>query len=621
MAKITDPDSLSIIVNASATTEEVEIQTGTKTVKLNILGNLDDTAPGKTSGVTAKALYSFLKEEWLSGVDAATLRRFKFPLKMIFEGSFIWVNGWAPADQQTRDLIRDSGFQEQVAATENACMISLGSMNNPATDLAYYTQAAGFTQVPADYDKTGELNENVDITGSTTYFKSFLREQGKIFSEYNLLSEQGLSAISFQAYSFPLSNSLDLKVSASDVTISTTTPYTNMEVNYLKGVGFTTWANTTVYPAAAVVQDNITGRWYFTTLGGTSSGTSTANDVGVTDWVAYYGEEQIGSSYYAFNRVITCATGTDIQAYEYMQYQLRQAANINADNVAITAGQGGYGTINGDVATLLAEYVGDNLKPKPGVLLRGFDANSTNNIQHSPIDVDAGGLDSEGVPLSATETPFPFVSAGNLNFSENLVAQPDAQTYYTMYFDYITRTTSTGIAITGSAGATATFDYTAAAGVLNHLSSTVGGADGASADYIKVSGFTNAANNGFWYLTGNPTANTFTATKANSATVVNEVAGATVVVDENPFESPEAIIVNDNSATPITGQITASVISWDFDYTNNIQGGRSGATSAPVRVVAQALDGAEWTEATHTITAATGQNVAVNSNDERNYAN
>ena len=239
MVKRVDPDDFTVAVNAAATTEEVEIQTGALTVELRVAGNLDDTAPGKTSGVTGKAIYSFLKEEWLAN---ATLRRFKFPIKMIFEGSFIWVNGWAPANQQTRDLFRDAGFQEQVSGNENACMISLGAMDAPGSDLAYFKQAAGFTAATTDYDKTGELNENIDITGATTYKKSFLREANKVFSEYDLLSEQGLSALTFQAYSFPLSNGEDLKATETDANVGSQAPYTGMSVDYLQGAGFTSAA-------------------------------------------------------------------------------------------------------------------------------------------------------------------------------------------------------------------------------------------------------------------------------------------------------------------------------------------------------------------------------------------
>jgi len=615
MAKITDPDNLALATNASATTEEVEIQTGAKTVKLTLVGDLDDTAPGKTSGVTAKALYSFLKEEFLNGTDSATLRRFKFPLKMIFEGSFIWVNGWSPADQQTRDLFRDAGFQEGVSSNENACMVSLGSVNAPGADLAYYTQAAGFTEAITNYDKTGELNENIDVTGSTSYKKSFLREQGKLYAEYNLLLEQGLSALSFQAYAFPLSNGTDLKISASDASIDADAPYTGMEINFLKGTTFDTAAVTT-YVAEEVLQDTA-GRWFFVTTGGTIDAAGVADytaNGGTAVLAAYYGEELIGSTYYAFNRYVTCNGGTDIESYEYMMRSLRQSGDINGDNAAITSGQGGFGIINGNVAELLAVYVGDTLKPKGGVLLRGFDANSTNNIIHSPIDVDSGGVDSVTfVPVSTTEVQFPFVAAGNFNFSDNLDAQPDAQTFYTVYFDYITTTTSTGIALTGASGTTGTLDYTADVGVLDHLQ---------SGDYINVTGFTGTTtNDGLYILTGAPTTNTIAVTKQDGVTLVNDAAGESIVVLENPFESPGAIIAQDNSSTDMSGQITATTIAWDFDYTNNVQGGRTGNTPAAIRVVAQALDGAEWIDAAYTITAATGQNIAINAATERNYSN
>ena len=616
MAKITDPDNLALATNTAATSEEVEIQTGAKTVKLTLVGDLNDTAPGKTSGVTAKALYSFLKEEWLNGTDSTTLRRFKFPLKMIFEGSFIWVNGWTPADAQTRDLFRDAGFQEGTTPNilENTCLVSLGSMDDAGADLAYYTQAAGYTQATTDYDKTGELNENVLTyteggTDSRGYLKSFLREQGKLYAEYDLLSEQGLSTISFQAYAFPLSNGTDLKISASDATIGSTTPYTNMEINFLKGTTFDTAAVTT-YVAAEVLQDTA-GRWFFVTTGGTVDAAGVADytaNGGTAVLAAYYGEEQIGANYYAFNRYVTCATGTDIESYEFMQYQLRQAGDINGDNVAITAGQGGFGTVNGAVAAGLGSYVGDTLKPAGGVLLRGFDANSTNNIVHSPITVDGGGVDPVTfVPVTTSEVPFPFVAAGNFNFSQNLVDELDAETFYTVYFEYITRT-SGSYTLTLSAGSVG--DLTWGGTDLDHILAT---------DYVYLSGFvTTPAMDGL-YLVNSVGANTMNVTHQGGVTLITET--ATVQVDENPFESPGAIIVNDNSATPMSGTVSGATIAWDFDYTNNVQGGRTGNTTAPIRVVAQALDGAEWIDATHTITAATGQNIAVNAGDERNYSN
>lgn len=610
MAKITDPDALSIVVNASQTAEEVRVDTGLKTVQLFTSGNLDDTAPGKTSGVTGKALYSFLKEEWLVN---ATLRRFRFPIRMIFEGSFIWTNGWSPAGSQSRDLFRDAGFQEQVAGTDYACMISLGAINAPGSDLAYLTQAAGFTAPTTDYDKTGELNENINITaGAAKLFKkSHMRVQGKTYAEYSLLVEQGLSAIGFQAYSFPLVNLIDSKIIETDGNIDANVPYTGMTINYVKGVGFTTWA-TGATPAESVVQD-AGGRWFFTIAGGTSAGDDTnlagGTDTGVT-WVVYWGEFQIGSTYYAFNRVIDANGGSNTQAYSYFQRQLRQVGNINDDSAGITAGQGSFGAVNGKVAELLGEFIGDTLILKAGVLLINFDANSTNNVTHQPITVDTGGLSLVGVPTTSSPVAFPFVAAGTFIFSANLVAQPNADTVYTVYFNFTKSQTAPTISSTLVSGSQTTFADSGSG-------MTVG-----TGEYFIVSGFTDNDINGLWLEDGgSPTSASVVATKQDGATAATEVAGNSVTLRGNPFESPGAIIVNDNAGNPLDAQVSASNIPFDFDYTNNVQGGRTADTDAIVTIVAMAKDGAEWIDASFSITKGTGLNVPVNAGDERNFSN
>ena len=612
MAKLTDPDSYSVYVHATsaagATTEEIVILTGPKTVQLRVAGNLDDTSPGKTSGGTAKSSYSFLKEEWVAGTDAATLRRFKFPIKMIFEGSFIWVNGWAPADDQTRDLFRDAGFEEQVSGNVNSCMISLGAIDAPASDLAYYTQTLSNTATTTPYDKTGELNENIDITGATTFQKSFLRVQGKVYSEYELLLEQGLSSIGFQAYSFPLTNTSDAKVTETDGNIDTTAPYTAMEINYIKGSGFTTAAATS-YSIGDVVQDGV-GRWAFCTTAGTvvTPGGAYASFAGTSVWEAYFGEEQIGSTYYAFNREVDAGTGTNIEAHEYMSRQLRQTGDINSDT-GITVGQGTFGTINGEVAQLLSVFVGDTLVLKPGVVLRNFDANSTNDITHQPITVDLG-LDANNVPVGSTEVDFPFVAAGSYVFSSNFVDEADVDTVYTTYFDYITTQTATTIATTSSASTVTTFTDSGSGMTIS------------AGDYFTVSGMTDISNDGLYLETGgSPTNASVTATKQDGVTVTDEAAAASITIKTNPFESPGAIIVKDNSSTDMDAVISAATIGWDFDYTNNVQGGRTAASDAPCTIVAIAKDGAEWISAGFTISAATGISVPVNGGDERNYEN
>lgn len=426
MPKIVDPDQLN-----QAT--EVVINTGAKTIQLLIAGNLNDAPPGRTSGVTVQAVYSFLKEEWK---DDADLNKFRFPMLAIFEAKFELINGWAWADVQTRDLLRDGGWRE-TTGDEFAAILSLGNMDNSTTDQAYYQNVVGFSESTITFDKTGELNESILINDEGTadyrgFFKVYLREQGKTFNEGNLLVDQDLSALTYQAYRVPLTNGTDLNIAESDANIDTLAPYTGMTLSFLKGVGFTTWANATVYPAEAVVYDGATGRWHFTVVGGTSSGTAVGDDVGVT-WQAYVGEVQIGTSYYAYNRIIDGNGGTRFEIYEWMQRELRRSTSIN-DNLLGGVDQGGYGIVNGNIAVRLGEFVGDTLVTWPGVAITDFDVNSTNAITQSDITVDSGGVDDEDVPVVSTVRVYPFVSAGSILFSQNLVDEPDVDTLYRMYF-------------------------------------------------------------------------------------------------------------------------------------------------------------------------------------------
>ncbi len=421
MAKIIDPDQL----NQGT---EVVISTAGKTIQLLSAGNLSNASPGSTSGVTLQALYSFLKEEWKS--DNA-LNKFKFPIQMFTKTDGQFINGWTFADATSRHLIRDGGWTE--GANQYAGIISLGSFNATG-DQAYYANVVGYNQTVTNFNKTGNLNEAILITGFTGYLKTFLRIQAKLYGEYDLLSEQNLTVLEPVLYRLPLANTADLKINESDVNIDGNAPYTGMKVNYLKGVGFTTWANATVYPAAAVVKDNITGRWKFTAAGGTSSGTSTANDTGVTDWAAYDGEFQIGTTYYAFNRILTGNSGTAQQIYNWAQRQLRKTGTINA-NDSTTVNQRSGLTINGNVAASLCSFLGDQLLTGPGLYISGFDTNSTNSITFNDITVDSGGINSTTLlPVVSTARLFPFVATGNLVFSTNLVSEPDADTRYTMYF-------------------------------------------------------------------------------------------------------------------------------------------------------------------------------------------
>lgn len=513
MAKLTDPDSLN-----QAT--EVVIATGAKTIQLLAAGNLSGASPGSTSGVTLQAVYSFLKEEWK---DDSDLNKFKFPIKMFTKTDGQFINGWTFADATSRQLIRDAGFTE--GANVYAGVISLGSFD-ASSDQAYYANDAGYTETGLNFNKTGNLNEAIDITGKLSYLKAFLRIEDKTFSEYDLLTEQGIAELEPVLYRLPLANSPDLKVEQTDAFIEANTPYTGMSIDYLKGELFVT-ATVTTYAIDDVVQDTA-GRWAICTTGGTMDASGVADytaNGGTAVFAAYQGEFQIGAAYYAFNRVLDANTGTDIEAYEFLQHQLRETTDINDGILSQNNGL----VVNGNVAARTGAYVGDQLVTGDGLFIDNLDANSQGSVTFKDVTVDGGGVDAvTWLPVTSTGRDFPFVATGTLVFSQNLVDETDADTRYTMYF------------------------------------------------------------------TTNPGGN---------------------------FDSATAIIVKDNSTTDISGLISSGSIAFDFDYDNNVQGGRTAGTDAGVTVVAQGLPGAEWVLVTATINATVGQQINVNAGDERNYAN
>jgi hypothetical protein len=619
MAKVVDPDNLALIVNPDSsgdiTSEEVVIETDAKTIEVTLLGDVDDSSPGSTSGVTLQCLYSFLKEEWHSN---ATLNKFKFPIKAIYEAKFVMQYGWSWQAQQTRDLIRDAGWQE-ITGAEHACIISLGSQYDN-TQQANYANVAGFDQTVTGYDKTGPLDEAVEIYDGTSgdyrdYLKSFLREWERTYSEYEIISEQGFSALTYIAYRIPLANANDIKNDGSVTQAfidGANDPYQDMELQYYVGQLFET-AAVQSYVQNDVVQDGV-GRWARCTTGGTvtTPGGGWASFGGTSVWEAYPGEREIESGVYsAFNRAVQYngvgTLPTKEQIYLFCQNELTKAGNINDDPDADS-----YGTVNGAVAVRLAYWVGDILHSWPGVNFDDFHSNDTNSIVLHDIKVDTSGLDSEDVPYQSNDLTYPFTAAGNMVFSTNLVDETNVDTLYRMYFKYIATQTRTDFAITGASGSAATIETVA--GSFDTLS--VG-------DYFTVDGFlTNPLNNGVKEVTAvSSNLKSVDYVDALGNTQVNETAGDSVTVEEQPYDTESAIVVNDTSPAAIEGQVTTQNIAFDFDYDGNVQGGRASGEDAPVVVVAQGLEESEWIFAEFLITRTVGLSFPVNAPDELTYLN
>ena len=327
MALITDPDNL----NQGT---EITISTSAKTIALTVAGNLSN------DGVTGQAFYSFLKEEWKND---ASLIPYPFPMVSITPEQFEFIEGWKPANDTTRNLLRSAGWREinasDVVNREYMGVISLGNIDSSNT--AYFAFSSDTSKT--DFDFAGPVNQGIQTFGDATNgnfdkrsdtLTLYIRSQGNTYASATSTSI-GLTALNYIANRFPLAEATDSKISASDVTIASTAPYTGMSITY-----------------GAVTRS----------IGGVS---------------------------YNFNIVVNGNNGTTQQIYEFVQYSFRLATDIDA----------GAGSQVGFLADDLMRFEGDTLKTTTGVAIDNFLASDRNNL----VFKDTGGTDRT-FPFLATGT-------------------------------------------------------------------------------------------------------------------------------------------------------------------------------------------------------------------------
>ena len=652
MAIQIDPDNLD-------QGREVYINTATRKFRVVIDSDVSPTQSPlsrlDSDGVTLQAIYSFFKEEWKSD---PLLIPFPFPMIAITPEQFEFIEDWEPFNDITRKRIKTAGWREidelDNLKKEFAGVITLGSFAE-ATDQAYYQQGTDTSDIGArvNFDRPDAVNEAIltyeedvaagspgiifttntiqrqdggdftagtipyqiggrvtvlsstdvgspegrndgtyvitDVTASTltvtgtpfiagtsntarlakefrNALNLFLREPydvgfgtGKTFAQADL-PDIGVTVLTYQAYRFPLSNGADLKITNSDATIAARSP--EVSITYFGG------------------PQTFSG---FVADAASTSSPNTEGDFGI---------------------VIDAKGYTAEEVYEFVQYQLRQAADINdgGSPVTVVAGNTGDG---------LLQFVGDSLQTLSatnplgggsGVYITNFDSNDTNRISFA--DNEFG---------TTSRRTFPFVAAGTINFNPNLVADP--MPMFWMFFEYTERFSGT-VSVLSAAGSSATIEMS---GVALDAELTV-------SDYIAIGGLANAENNGVWQVDTTPTTSpqTITATKINGDTVINETGTGVENLDKNPINSPDAIIVDSAGAfspLPITGMVTGASVAFDFDYDANVQGGRDAGTPAAIVLRAIGLNTAQFVEATGTITRAVGLSFTLTAGLERNYSN
>ena len=320
MAKITSRASLNVGT-------ELTINETARTFTLNEAGNLV-----AKDGVTLQALYSKFADLWTT----TTYQDSPFPLNAIdaLSGQYYFgvdaggnYNGWKPASDATRNMLRDGGWREYSSAgvlnREYAGFVGLGAINAGAQP--YYILNA--SDAPTNFPFADQFNVGVQVYGDAangdfdkrTYAKTYCREYGKKYKD-SVLADTGKTATGAFLVNFLISNEDDLKIQANDAAM-TGAPY-----------------------------DGIT--------------------------VSYYSTNQnrlIGGANYPFRIIVDGNGATLEQIYTKIQYLLRQNSDIN------TAGDAG--SVTGKTAASLLSFVGDTLVTSTGVYIDDIQSADSNRIE------------------------------------------------------------------------------------------------------------------------------------------------------------------------------------------------------------------------------------------------
>jgi len=330
MAKLVDPDDLvvSTTVGNLGVNGNIWLDTSAKTFALAPFGVLE-----AKDGVTGNAIWAKFVDLWTT----STYQPFPFPMNVLDARSGQYVfgqdpggayNGWRPADDTTRQMIRDAGWSEySVSGVLNRQYVGIVALASglPAGAQLYYQRDAVGAAIDFTFDDAP--NEGIQVFGDTAngnfdtrvYFKIFCREADFTYNDA-VLGDVGEEGTGPYKIALPIAVNADLKITANDTDVSTLTPYTDITVTY-------------------------------------------------------YGTDQtrvVGAASYPFRVIIdnTTANATLEQIYTKIQYLLRQTGDIDE----------GAGTVAGKTANALCFFVGDTLYTTRGVFIEGVTSNDINRV-------------------------------------------------------------------------------------------------------------------------------------------------------------------------------------------------------------------------------------------------
>jgi len=322
MAKITNRTGLNIGT-------ELVLDEVTRKYRFFPAGNLN-----AKDGVKTVAFYSKLVDLW----STSEYQDSPFPMNTIDSASGQFQvginaqgipNGWGPFDQFSRDVLRDGGCEEYDDAgnltSAWAGVVGLGNISSGSQ--AYYQLDPA--DAPTDFTFDDMPNAMVQVYGDVnngnfdkrSYFKTFVREQGKLYTD-SVLADTGKAGTGPFLVNFLLTNSDDSKITDLDSEM-TNAPYDGINVTYY----------------------------------------------------ASNQQREIGGVDYDFDIIIDGNNATLEQIYTKVQYLLRQDADIDE----------GSGSVTGKTAALLCGFTGNNLNTTRGVFIDRILGADSNRISFADV--------------------------------------------------------------------------------------------------------------------------------------------------------------------------------------------------------------------------------------------
>ena len=613
MAKITDPDDLNVGT-------EITFDLPNKTFTLVVAGNLV-----AKDGVTGNALWAKFVDLW----TVSTYQPYPFPMNVLDarSGQYIFgqdpggtYNGWKPSGDTTRQMIRDAGWSEYSAAgvlnRQYVGMVALAS-GFPSGAQFYFQKDS--TESGIDFTFDDAPNEALQIYGDASngdfddriFFKLFCREESYLYDDA-ILGDVGETGTGAYKVSLPIAVGADLDIQNDDDFVSLSV-----------AIASATWSGGTATFNTSAVHTLTTGDRVSIT-GVSPEGYNVIGIATVTDTDSFTIPIVVNPGSYS--------SGGDVKAF-YDSIKLRYFSGAFNRDIESTTGRnfgiiidsgthsGIDGSAPGSASVLTTAAAGLTVDYWIGGTLVIYEG--TDEETEFPI------TDNDASTITVTGT---IASGSNLSFTlfppSKRDPGADLQEIYTK-IQYLLRQDSN---INSASG---TVNGKTAAMLLNFVGSSLkcgyhiptnpqGGGTGVliqgllDADLNSIVFYDNTGATREYPYSSVGSIN-FNAVLTSGSTGYYRMYFTTLPGAGNDYGESSAVTVNDSDGNPITGTINSSSISFTFDYTNNVQGGRTQGTDADITIVAGNPGSAKPVVATGTITASKSIVITLTAETDRAY--